>query len=111
MRDATGVIGTAAVSAPSPLRLFGADGSTIIESFAIGGRATDTVFALIAWCAGTDSPTVSLQVAGTHEAFLPLLDLGFRITDVDTACASPDASLADPTCTTFYGEPLPSRPE
>jgi Acetyltransferase (GNAT) domain len=111
VRDATGVIGAATVSAPSPFRLFDADGATITESSALGGRATDTVLAAVAWCAGTDSPNVSLQLAGTHEAFVPLLELGFRITDADTACASEEASLADPTCTTFWGEPLPSRAE
>jgi hypothetical protein len=107
VRDATGVIGAATVSAPSPFRLFDSDGATITESSARRGRATDTVLAAVAWCRGTDSPNVSLQLAGTHEAFVPLLELGFRITDADTACASAEASLADPTCTTFWGEPLP----
>ena len=41
---------------------------------------------------------------GQHGALAPLLDRGFAITDVDTACASEDGLLADPTRHTMHGE-------
>jgi hypothetical protein len=107
VRDGRRVIGAATVTAPSRFRVFGAELATVTESAAEPGRALDTLLAVINWCVRTGSPGVSLQVAGCHEAFPRLLGLGFHITDSDTACASDDARLADPTRTSLFGEPLP----
>ena len=103
------VVGAAMITAPSPGRLFRPDAASVVETSALPGHAGETVLAAVAWCLGTESPMVSVQVAGTHEALVPLLELGFRIADVDTACASDERLLADPALTTSFGEPLPAR--
>jgi hypothetical protein len=45
-----------------------------------------------------------VQVPGPHSALAPLLERGFTISDVDTACATEDGLLADPARHTMHGE-------
>lgn len=108
IRDEGELVGAATVSVQSAFRLSHAEAATIIESHAQIGRARDLLLAVVGWCATNTDDSIGLQVAGTHEAFPALLELGFHITDVDTACYSNEDLMADPTRTSFCGEPLPA---
>ena len=99
------LLGTALVVDASPQRLFHPDTSEVLETTA--GEAEDAaalVLAVVGHLLDAGATRVVVQVPGPHGALAPLLERGFAITDVDTACASEDGLLADPARHTMHGE-------
>lgn len=108
VRDGERLLGAALVTLDSPYRVFDRDLATVLQSAASPGGTVLVLSNVIAWAIEMGAPGVELQVPGSHEAFPWLLEAGFRISGVDTACSSDEALLADPATTTFYGEMLPA---
>ncbi len=104
--DREGVrLGAALVVEGSPQRLFHPDTTEVLET-TVGDAddAAPVVLAVIAHLLDAGASRLVVQVPGPHGALAPLLERGFTITDVDTACASVDGLLADPTRHTMHGE-------
>ena len=98
-------LGTALVVDGSPQRLFHPDTTELLETTVDdAGDAAAVVLAMVAHLLERHSTRLVVQVPGPHGALAPLLERGFAITDVDTACASEDGLLADPTRHTMHGE-------
>jgi GNAT superfamily N-acetyltransferase len=99
------LLGTALVMTGNPQRLFQPDATEILESTAPTTEdAEDLVLGAVAHLRDEGASRILLQVPGPHPALAPLLERGFRITDVDTACASAEGLLADPERHTMHGE-------
>ena len=104
-------IGTALVVDASPQRLFYPDTSEVLETTAdAAGDAAELVLAVVGHVLDGGATRVVVQVPGPHGALAPLLERGFAITDVDTACASDDGLLADPARHTMHGESRAAAP-
>jgi len=98
-------LGTALVVDASPRRLFYPDTTEVLETTADDADdAAPLVLAVVAHLLDDGATRVVVQVPGPHGALAPLLERGFAITDVDTACASDDGLLADPSRHTMHGE-------
>lgn len=98
-------LGTALVVDASPQRLFHTDTTEVLETTVEDADdAAPVVLAVVAHLLDTGASRLVVQVPGPHGALAPLLERGFAITDVDTACASEDGLLADPTRHTMHGE-------
>ena len=104
--DREGVrLGTALVGDASPQRLFHPDTTEVLETTVEDADdAAPVVLAVVAQLLDAGASRLVVQVPGPHGALAPLLERGFAITDVDTACASEDGLLADPTRHTMHGE-------
>ena len=104
--DRSGVqLGTALVVDGSPQRLFHPDTTEVLETTVDDGDdAGSVVLAVVAHLLDGGASRLVVQVPGPHGALAPLLARGFAITDVDTACASEEGLLADPTRHTMHGE-------
>jgi len=104
--DREGVrLGTALVVDASPQRLFHTDTTEVLETTVEDADdAAPVVLAVVAHLLDAGASRLVVQVPGPHGALAPLLERGFAITDVDTACASEDGLLADPTRHTMHGE-------
>ena len=102
----TGVrLGTALVVDGSPQRLFHPDTTEVLETTVDDADdAAPVVLAVVAHLLDAGASRLVVQVPGPHGALAPLLERGFAITDVDTACASEEGLLADPTRHTMHGE-------
>jgi GNAT superfamily N-acetyltransferase len=99
------LLGTALSVEASPQRLFYPDTSEVFETTA--GEAEDAaalVLAVVGHLLDGGATRVVVQVPGPHSALAPLLERGFTISDVDTACATEDGLLADPARHTMHGE-------
>jgi GNAT superfamily N-acetyltransferase len=100
-----GRLGTALVVDASPQRLFHDDTTEVLETTVDDtDDAAPAVLAVVAYVLRGGASRLVVQVPGPHGALAPLLDRGLAITDVDTACASDDGLLADPTRHTMHGE-------
>ena len=98
-------LGTALVVDGSPQRLFHPDTTELLETTVDDARdAAAVVLAVVGHLLERHASRLVVQVPGPHGALAPLLERGFAITDVDTACASEDRLLADPTRHTMHGE-------
>jgi GNAT superfamily N-acetyltransferase len=98
-------LGTALIMNGNPQRLFHPAATEILESTApTADDAEDLVLAVVAYLVDAGASRILLQVPGPHPALAPLLEQGFRITDVDTACATDDGLLVDPARHTMHGE-------
>jgi GNAT superfamily N-acetyltransferase len=104
--DRAGVrVGTALVVDGSPQRIFHPDTTEVLETTVDeADDAAPVVLAVVADLLQRDASRLVVQVPGPHGALSPLLERGFAITDVDTACASEEGLLADPTRHTMHGE-------
>jgi GNAT superfamily N-acetyltransferase len=104
--DRAGVrLGTALVLDGSPQRLFHPDTTEVLETTVDDSDdAAAVVLAVVADLLQRGASRVVVQVPGPHGALAPLLERGFAITDVDTACASEEGLLADPARHTMHGE-------
>ena len=104
--DREGVrLGTALVVDASPQRLFHTDTTEVLETTVEDADdAAPVVLAVVAHLLDAGASRLVVQVPGPHGALAPLLERGFAITDVDTACASEDGLLVDPTRHTMHGE-------
>ena len=104
--DREGVrLGTALIVDASPQRLFHPDTTEVLETTVDDtDDAAPAVLAVVAYVLRGGASRLVVQVPGPHGALAPLLDRGFAITDVDTACASEEGLLADPTRHTMHGE-------
>lgn len=100
-----GRLGTALVVDGSPQRLFHADTTEVLETTVDeADDAAPAVLAVVTHLLEGGASRLMVQVPGPHGALAPLLERGFGITDVDTACASEEGLLADPTRHTMHGE-------
>jgi len=98
-------LGTALVVDGSPQRLFHPDTTELLETTVEDAAdAAAVVLAVVAHLLERHATRLVVQVPGPHGALAPLLERGFAITDVDTACASEDGLLADPARHTMHGE-------
>jgi len=98
-------LGTALVVDRSAQRLFHPDTTEVLETTVEDAdAAASVVLAVVAHLLEQGAARLVVQVPGSHGALAPLLERGFAITDVDTACASEEGLLADPTRHTMHGE-------
>jgi GNAT superfamily N-acetyltransferase len=98
-------LGTALIMTGNPQRLFHPESTEILESTApTADDAEVLVLGVVTYLIEGEAPRILLQVPGPHPALAPLLETGFRITDVDTACATAEGLLADPARHTMHGE-------
>ncbi len=98
-------LGTALILSNSPQRLSHPDTTEIVETTAVSAdAAADLVVAVVRHLVQEGATRVMAQVPGPHPALPSLLRLGFRITDVDMACATDAGLLADPARHTMHGE-------
>jgi GNAT superfamily N-acetyltransferase len=98
-------LGTALVVDASPQRLFHPDTTEVLETTVDDADdAAPVVLAVVGRLLEAGASRLVVQVPGPHGALAPLLERGFAITDVDTACASEEGLLADPTRHTMHGE-------
>jgi GNAT superfamily N-acetyltransferase len=104
--DRAGVrLGTALVVDGSPQRLFHPDTTEVLETTVDDADdAAAVVLAVVADLLQRGASRLMVQVPGPHPALAPLLERGFAVTDVDTACASEEGILADPARHTMHGE-------